>query len=207
MRLRSTFSPRVADRLRDLLRGDRAEQLSVLARAVRDREHGLGEQRRCLLRPLGLLALGALRRLAATPGVLERSLGRRLGELAGNEIVAEVAGDTSTASPALRGLDVLEQDRFAIGSRPRSPTYGSRASSRARFTATASWRWWVRESPLPGANGPCRGRREPAQRREILVIDLLDVDPRVLAGTVPLRASSPAWCLSLLLARHRGRPS
>ena len=44
-------------------------------------------------------------------------------------------------------VDVLSEDDVH-GRRYLSPTYGRRAISRARFTATATWRWWRRHAPL-----------------------------------------------------------
>ena len=76
------------DRLRDLSRGDRPEELAVLAGAVVDGEDGLGEQLGRLARPLGRLLLCLLRPLAAALGLLECSLGRRLRQLARHQEVA-----------------------------------------------------------------------------------------------------------------------
>ena len=55
LRLSSLTPARLPHRVDDLLRGDRAEQPAVVARLVRDREHGLAQQRRVLLGALGLL--------------------------------------------------------------------------------------------------------------------------------------------------------
>ncbi len=85
-----------------------------------DRDHGLGEQAGRLgfafdaefLRPFGLLA--------AALGLLEGTRGRRLGELAGDQVVAQVAGgDVDRLAAFAEGLDVLEQDGLG---HQRSPT-------------------------------------------------------------------------------------
>jgi len=53
-----------------------------------DGEHGLGEERRGLLGPLGGLLGGTIGCLLAAPRLLERRVGGRLGELAGLKVVA-----------------------------------------------------------------------------------------------------------------------
>ena len=104
---------RLGDRVGDLLRGDGAEQAAVLAGAVGDREHGLREQRGGLAGALERLALGLLGGLAAALGLLERALRRRLGQLARDEVVAQVAGrDVDRLADLAEPLDLLEQDRL-----------------------------------------------------------------------------------------------
>ncbi len=98
-RLSSLHPARLPDRVRDLLGGDGAEQAAVVTGLVGDREHGLPQQGGRLLR-LGLgLRLGPLGRLA-TPLRL-RDGGRRggLGELARDEVVPQVPGETSITAP------------------------------------------------------------------------------------------------------------
>ena len=149
------------DRVGDVLRGDGAEQAAVLARLVRDREHGLVEQLRALL-GLGLrVGDRAVGGLLAAPGGLDRALGGRLGQLARDQEVAQVAlRDVDDLAALAELLHVLEKNRLghrrrlalavaiaataAASSRSSrdsrvSPTYGSSASSRARFTAVAIW--------------------------------------------------------------------
>jgi hypothetical protein len=65
---------------------------SAISAAVLDREHRLGQQRGGLLGALGGLGGGALGGLAATLSVLQGRGGRRLGELARQQVVAQVAG-------------------------------------------------------------------------------------------------------------------
>ena len=52
LRLSRRDAARVLDRVGDVLRGDRAEQAAVVAGLLRDREHGLVEQRGVLARAL-----------------------------------------------------------------------------------------------------------------------------------------------------------
>src|SRR5206468_3622805 len=82
---------RVADGVRDVLGGYRAEQTTVLAGLLRDGEHRAGQDGGALLG-----ALGGLVHRALDPGrpLLrggDGALGRRLGELARDEEVAQVA--------------------------------------------------------------------------------------------------------------------
>src|SRR5581483_613103 len=99
------------DRFRDLRRGDRAEQLAVLAGRVADGEDGLREERGGLAGSLGRPALLLLGPLAAPLGLLERALGRGLGELARDQVGAQVAGrDVDRRAGLAEALDVLEQD-------------------------------------------------------------------------------------------------
>src|SRR4029078_10602159 len=81
----------LADGVGDLLAGHGAVELSVLARAMLDGEHGLGEERRGLLAPLAGLLGGTIGCLLAAARLLERRVGGRLGELAGLKVVAQVA--------------------------------------------------------------------------------------------------------------------
>src|SRR5439155_8225628 len=99
---------RLRDRLGDLLGGHRAVELSVFARAVLDREHGLGQQGRVLLGPLCGLARSLLGCLGAAPGLLERAWGRRLGELAWQQVVSKVPrGDIDRIAGLAEAVDVL----------------------------------------------------------------------------------------------------
>ncbi len=80
----------LADRVGDVLRGDRAEQTAVLAGLLLDRQDGAAEQRSVLLRAVlrvsGGLVSGDLARLSG----LERASGGRLRQLAGDQEVAQV---------------------------------------------------------------------------------------------------------------------
>jgi hypothetical protein len=110
----------ITNRVRDLLRRDRAEELAVLAGAVVDGEDGLRHQRRGFLGALGCLALAALLGLQPSLRLLQCSLGGGLGELARQQIVAEVSGrNLHRLSPAAEVLDVLQEDRLR---HQRSPT-------------------------------------------------------------------------------------
>ena len=83
----------VLDRVGDVLVGDRAEQATVVAGLLLDREDRLGEQLGVLLR--ARLRASLLRRArrprCALRGGVERALRRRLGELARDQVVAQVA--------------------------------------------------------------------------------------------------------------------
>ena len=111
---------RLADRVGDLLGGHRAEELAVLAGAVMEGEDGLRQQGRGLLGALGRLLLRALLGLAPALGFLQRRPGGGLGELAGQQVVAQVARrDVDGIAAAAKILDVLEKDRLR---HQRSPT-------------------------------------------------------------------------------------
>src|SRR3954453_7440884 len=106
----------VADRVGDVLRGDRAEQAAVIARLLVDGQHGAREGRGVLLRLLDGLGRRALGALHAVLRGLDRALRRRLGEAARDEEVAEVAlRDVDDRAALADALDVLEQDRFRHG--------------------------------------------------------------------------------------------
>ena len=103
----------LADRVDDLLSGDRAEQAAVVAGGMRDRQHRLGEQRRVLLRLVRRLPRRALGSLAAALRLRDRPGRGRLGELARDEEVAQIAGrDVYDVAPLPERLHVLQQDRL-----------------------------------------------------------------------------------------------
>ena len=69
-----------------------------------------------------------------------------LGEAPREQEVAGVAArDVDDLAAQADLLDVAEQDDFH---RAQPETYGSSAISRARLTATATWRWWRRQAPV-----------------------------------------------------------
>src|SRR3954468_16422821 len=74
-----------------LLGSDRSEKPSVVPRLLRDRENGLAQQRRVLLRTLDLFGGGPLRRLHTALGLGDGPSRGRLGQLARDEEVAQVA--------------------------------------------------------------------------------------------------------------------
>ena len=164
---------RVADRVGDVLRGDRAEQPPVVARLLRDRQDGASEQRGVLAAPAPRPPDSPARRLATARGRLDRARRGGLGQLAGQQVVAQVARRRrrrprrarrasprpEAGLPAASLLACLSRQRSRSRSRsprpPRSPrslppsaTYGSSASSRARLTARATWLWWRRHAPV-----------------------------------------------------------
>src|ERR1700733_2662794 len=104
----------------DLLGADRAEQLAVLAGPLVDRQHRLAEQAGGLGFALGPGLLRLFGDLAAALGLLERPRGRRLRQLAGDQVVAQVAGgDVYRLAALAERLHVLEQDGLC---HQRSPT-------------------------------------------------------------------------------------
>ena len=113
---------RLADRVRDLLGGDGAEQPAVVARLVRDREHGLAQQRGLLLGLRLRLGRRALRRLDAALRLGDRRRRRGLRELARDEVVAQVARRDVDHGAALSERARLlgagspgPRDRLAVG--------------------------------------------------------------------------------------------
>ena len=148
------------DRVDDVLRGDGAEQAAVVAGLVGDREHGLVELLGALLGALGGLGGRAVEGLLVALGRGDRALGRRLGELARDQVVAQVAlGDVDDRAALRRrsprpgggwpgASRATGRGRAARSSRLSAPTYGSRASSRARLTAVEIWFWWRRQAPV-----------------------------------------------------------
>ena len=104
---------RFADRVGDVLRGDRAEQAAVGAGLLGDRQHRAVEQVDVLLGFLDRLARRALGGLLALADRLDRALGGRLGELARDQVVAQVAlRDVDDVALLAERLDVLEEDRL-----------------------------------------------------------------------------------------------
>ena len=127
-------------------RGDRAEQRAGRAgrhvEAQLERLEPRGERARLVDR-LGVVA-GPLR--IALLELLDERGRRHLGEPPREEEVARVAaGDVDDLAAQAELVDVLLENDFHAY---LSPTYGRRAISRARFTATATWRWWRRHAPL-----------------------------------------------------------
>src|SRR6478735_251856 len=160
---------RLLDRVHDVLRRDGAEEAAVVARLVRDRQDRAAQQRRGLLRGGQRRGGGLLDRLLALRGRGDGALGRRLRQLARDQVVAQVAlGDVDHGAPLTERLVVLQKDGLRHGaatyrSRPPrpprpprspssgplpSPTYGRSASSRARLTAPAPWFWCRRHAPV-----------------------------------------------------------
>src|SRR3954468_3624701 len=104
------------NRVGDVLSRHGAEQAPVLARLVGDRQDGLVEQLRALLG----LALGvgdrALRGLPAPLRGLDRALGGGLGQLARDQVVAQVAlRDVDDLAALAELLHVLGQDGLGHG--------------------------------------------------------------------------------------------
>src|SRR5436305_1598791 len=86
---------------------------SVGARPLGDREHSAVEQLDVLLGALDRVALGALGGFLAAPHGLDRPPGGGLGELAGDQVVAQVAlGDVDHGAALAELVDVLQEDRL-----------------------------------------------------------------------------------------------
>src|SRR5215204_671608 len=76
---------------------------------------------------------------------------RRLRQLAGHEVVAQVTRRDVDHVAALSELvHVLQEDCLSHGASVAylSATYGRSPTSRARLTAVASWDWWRRHAPV-----------------------------------------------------------
>src|SRR2546421_4770742 len=80
------------DRVDDVLRGDGAEQAAVVAGRLRDREDGAREKRGVFLCAIGELLRRLLGRVHAPLRLGDRPRRSRLGELAGQQEVAQVPG-------------------------------------------------------------------------------------------------------------------
>src|SRR3954454_7952113 len=212
------------DRVGDVLGRDGAEQAPVLAGLVRDREHGLVEQLRTLLR----LRLGvgdrALSGLPAALRRVDRALGRGLGQLARDQEVAEVAlRDVDDRAALTELLHVLEQNR--LGHDRCLPlavavavtiAVTARAALVARLAGVADvgqqrelTRPLDRRGDLvlvpPARSGDAARadlaaiRDELPERVDVLVVDELDLVAAVLAG---LAASAAGTSLAITPARR-----
>ena len=137
--------PRPPELLRDVGRRHGAEERPGRAGLHLEAEHRLRQRLRDLTGLVGRprLVAGALLVDAADLG---NASGRRdLGQPSRQEVVAGVpALHVDDLALQAELLDVSGQDDFH-----RYPcTYGSSAISRARFTATATCRWWRRHAPV-----------------------------------------------------------
>src|SRR4051812_41985077 len=105
---------RLLDGIGDVLRGDRPEEPAIVARGLRDGEHRAREQRGVLLSALRHLTLGPLLRLHAPLGLGDRPGGGRLGQLARQQEVAQVARrDVDDVAARADVLHVLEEYRLS----------------------------------------------------------------------------------------------
>ena len=94
---------------------------------------------------LGGACLVARAVLLDPPDLGDPARRRHLGELPRQEVVAGIAAlDVDDVALEAELLDVAPQDDLH-----HDPcTYGRSAISRARFTATATCRWWRRHAPV-----------------------------------------------------------
>ena len=192
------------DRLGDLLRGDGAEQLAVLAGLVVDRQHGLGEQGRGLVGAIGGARSSSSARSRRRSRLLQRALGGGLGELARDQVVAQVAGrDVDRVAGLAEPLDVLEQDGLAPSA---LADVGQQRQLAGALDRQRQLRWWRRESPVTRRERVLpRSEMKRRSSVDVLVVDHLDVDPRVLARATAIaealaacRGSAPPLLSSLL---------
>src|SRR3954471_17906084 len=191
---------RLLDRVDDVLRRDRAEQPAVLARSLRDREDGAGQERRVLLRAVGELLSRLLGRVHAPLGLGDRPRRGGLCELARQQEVAKVAGRHVDHVAALANvLHALEEDRLChAGSLPvghvrQEPQLAS-ALDRDRELLLV---------PAAGARNAGRAdlallAHRAAQRAEVLVVDDLDLVAAELAWLAP---AASRWTLLVTPAR------
>src|SRR4051794_27643002 len=177
-------SASLADGIDDLLRGDRAEQPAVVACGVGDREHRLGEQRGVLLGLLSEVAHRLLGGFLATLRLGNRAAGRRLGELARDEEVPQVAGrDVDDVALLTKGVDVLSQDCLRHGLlgdvREQAELAGALdgAGELALMAAAAA-------GHASGADLALLGELA-ANATEVLVVDDVDLVPAIRAGLAP----------------------
>ena len=108
-------------------------------------QHGLRQRLRDLAGLVGRPRLVASALLVDAADLGDAPGRRDLGEPPRQQVVAGVpALDVDDLALQAELLDVAGQDDFH-----RYPcTYGSSAISRARFTATATCRWWRRHAPV-----------------------------------------------------------
>src|SRR5438270_1527576 len=198
-------SARFSNRGHDVLRGHRAEQAAVRAGLLRDREHRAVEQADVLLRAFGRVALRALFCRLALADRFDRAARRRLGELARQEVIAQVAlRYVDDGALLAEVLDLLEEYRFghrrlslavavAVAAfAPRAvvaPALVDVRQQRELASALDSARdldlvTAARAGDPPRADLALLGD-ELAQRRDVLVVDLLDFVAAVLARLSP----------------------
>src|SRR3954451_10232790 len=210
------------DGVHDVLRRDRAEEAADVARLMRDREHGAAQRRGGFLGGGGRVRERALGGLAPLLGGHDRALGRRGGQLARDQVVAQVAlRDVDDASARAELLVVLQKDglghlvlRLTVAAPPAATTAAATLAL-VRAGALAD----VREQrqltraldrasdlvlvPTAGARDAARAdlsavRDELAEKIDVLVVDELDLVAAVLAG---LPASAAASGLAIPPAR------
>src|SRR4051794_39551619 len=177
---------------------------------MRDRQHRAGEHGGVLLRLLLLLPRRSLGSLDAMLRLGDRARRRRLGELAGDEVVAKVARrDVDHVAALAERLDGLEQDGLchglALGDVGEEPEL-TRALDRSRE---------LRLMPAACARDASRAdlallAHVPPERAELLVVHVLDLvaaerarlSPPTRRGASPVSpARRPATTLLSQLSR------
>src|SRR5215210_4932109 len=208
---------RVLDRVGDVLRCHRSEEPAVVAGLVRDREHRLVEQRRALLGLGGGVGLGALGGDGAALGRGDRSARRGLGQLARDQVVAEITlRDVDDGALGAEVLVVGEEDGLGHRGLALAVAVAVVAPRTAALVAVLAVVADVRQErdlacaldrrgdlvlvPAAGARDAARAdlaavRDELAERRDVLVVDLVDLVAAVLAG-LPAAGAGPTLLLT-----------
>src|SRR5829696_4578148 len=195
------------DRVDDVLGGDRAEQAAVVARLMGDREHGLVEQLRAHLGALRRLGGGAVQGLLVALGGRDGALRGRLGQLARDQVVAEIAlGDVDHGAALAHVLDVLEEDGLRHRGLPVAvaiavpaalvAAVGPDVGQQGQLAGALDRRGDLVLVPAARARDAARADLatvgdELPQRGDVLVVDELDLVAAVLAG-LPATAAGPA---------------
>src|SRR4051812_38257079 len=203
------------DRVDDVLRRDRAEQAAVVARLVRDRQHGAVQRLGGLARGGRRLGEGALGGLLALGRGGDGALGRRRRDLARDQVVAQVAlRDVDDRPAGAELLVVLQEDRFrhlrylavAIAAAATTAAFalvaaGALADVREQreLTRALDRRRDLVLMPAARARDPARPDLaavgdELAQGGDVLVVDELHLVAAVLAG-LPASAAPSGLCI------------
>ena len=158
----------------------------IVSTVLREQAGGLGFA-------LGARFLGLFGGLAAALRLLQRARRRRLGQLARDQVVAQVAGgDVDRLAALAERLDVLRAGSPAPSALSDVGQQGdlARPLHRHRELALVAA---GKSGDAPAAGLPLVGEEAP-QQVEVLVVDDLGVDPRVLArpGAVGAAATAPA---------------
>src|SRR5258708_31909227 len=190
-----------ADRRGDVLRRDRTEQAPVRAGLLGDRQHRAVQQVDVLLGFLDRLPGGALFGRLALADRFDRTLRGGLGELARDQVVAQVAlGDVDHLALLAELLDVFEKDRFRhrgerlvpVPAAPRTVVTTALVHVRQQRELARALHGLrdlhlvaaARAGDPPRADLALLGA-ELAQRRDVLVFYQLALVLAVLAGLAP----------------------
>src|SRR4051794_16911869 len=184
--------------------GSWARSVAWAGGLVGDREHRAVEHGRGLLGALGGLGEGAVGGLAPPPGRLDGALGGRGGELARDQVVAQVPlGDVDDGAPLAELLVVLQEDGLRHRGAPLAVAVATTAAAAAALLVAAGALADVGQQrqlagaldragdlvlvPPAGAGDAARADLaavgdELPEGDDVLVVDELDLVPAVLAG-------------------------